>query len=281
VALAVEVLAYAFSFLLPRKYTSTATFFPEDPRSGIGAQGLLNLAGGAALSLPSSGRSPEFYSRLLKSRHLQLQILDTHFDGGGLIAHYGFGDREDSLEAALRELAGDYRVSVDRLPQIVRIDVEMTDPRLAREVAGRFMDLVNEFSADIRTRQAAEKGKFLNARLAESREELDEAENELRLFLKRNRSFDSPELAFEKRRLERRLSIAQELYLVLSREVQSVAIEVVDDVPRISVIDEPAVPDRPSSPRRMMICLAAFLAAFVLATFSFHARRSCGAGPPS
>lgn len=254
------VIAVLVSFVMPRAYTSSATFTPEEQKNTSLPAGLGGLAGQFGLLMGGGNQSPEFYSRLLNSRYLRGRVVTTALGGTTLVQYYGVGDRPDSVERAIRRFAGDYSVTVDRLGSSVRVDVELGSPELARAATQALLDEVDNFNSTIRRTMAHNRRRFVDERAADAARELASAEAALKEFLNRNRGGNSPELQFERGRLERRVQLDQDLYVNLARQAQTAAIDEVNDTPVISVIDPPFVPMRPSRPnRRLLVLLAAVL----------------------
>lgn len=241
-------------FLLPSHYTSSIAFIPEEPTSGSMPSGLSGLAAQFGVAPGSPGRSPEFYARLLNGRYVREKVAAMSLpDGESLIGYYGFGDRTDSIARTMRRLTDDYSVSVDRATSIVRVDVEMRDPHIAAEVARMFVAQVDSFNTQLRRSSARERRIFADARLAEAQEKLTSAEAAMRDFMSHNRAGNTPALQFERGRLERQVSIAQELYLNLARGSQTARLDEVDGTPVISIVAPAFVPDRRSRPRPLFI----------------------------
>lgn len=87
------------------------------------------------------------------------------------------------------------------------------------------------------------------------------AEEDLKGFLERNRQYESsPELRFQYERLQRQVSIKQEVFTTLRRQYEEARIQEVNDTPLITVIDRAVVPEKKSSPRRKLIVIIAFVA---------------------
>lgn len=260
------VVAILISFVLPRAYTSSATFTPEEQKNANLPSGLGGLAGQFGLLMGGSSQSPEFYSRLLNSRFLKGRVVSATLGSTTLIQYYGVGGRPDSVERAIRKFGGDYSVSVDRLGNSVRVDVELRSPELAQMVTQSLLDEVDHFNSSIRRTMAHSRRRFVDDRMSDAARELASAESALKEFLNRNRGGNSPELQFERGRLERRVQLDQDLYVNLARQAQTAGIDEVNDTPVISIIDPPFLPVRPSRPnRKLLVMLAAILGAGVAA----------------
>jgi len=211
IGLASALVAYALTFLLTPKYTSTATFVPQSSVSTPSNLLVRGIAQRAGVNTGSMEESPEFYARLLTSRYVRTRVVcDSLQDGGTLLRnYYSLSNSQEDKALAVRRIASSYRVSIDRIPGIVRIDVEMTSPLIARDVALKFLDIVNQYNSQRSRDLGREQEKFFGRRLEQAKESMLAAEDSLRDFLNQNRQIDSPTLEFEKRRLERRLAIVQ------------------------------------------------------------------------
>jgi len=262
------ILGVLASYAMPSYFTSSVSFVPEEPATPTLPGGLSGLAAQFGVATGSPTRSPEFYARLVTGRHIREALAATTFpDGRRLVSYYGFGGKPDSLDRTVRKMGNDYSVSVDRATSIVRVDVELRDPQFAAQVANAFVAQVDSFNIQLRRSSARERRIFAEAQMGEAEHRLTEAEAELREFLTRNRAGNAPAIRFEQGRLERRVSIAQELYLNLARGAQTARLDEVNGTPVISIVAPAFVPVRPSRPRRLMVgLLAGFLA--VIATAS-------------
>ena len=250
------VLAGTLSYLMPRQYTSTATFVPEESSAGNVPAGLGALAGQFGFALGNGGgQSPEFYIRLLRSQSVGTAVVTADYDGRTLVDYFETGGRPDSVERARRKLSGAVSGSVDAPTRIVRLDVELSTPALAQAVARRFLVQLETFNNDIRRSRASERRRFADEQFALTRDSLTVAEDALRDFVSRNRQSGTPELQYERERLQRAVQAAQEVYTSLLRELQQARIDEVDDTPRFSVIDAPSLPYRKSSPSRFVMAL--------------------------
>jgi uncharacterized protein involved in exopolysaccharide biosynthesis len=263
---AAALLGLGLAFVLPKSYTSTASFVPEERGAVKNLGALGGLVGQLDILGGGGSESPDFYQRLLTSRHLRTEILTTAYGGHDLVEYYHASGRRDSLEKAAKKFSKDYAVSVDRVTRIVTLDVELKSPQLAQAVARRMLQAVDSFNSTIRRTMAGERRRFIEQRFQDAAAQLDAAEREVRDFNMRNRSIaDAPALQFERGRLERRVQLATTLYQSLSQQLQTARIDEINDTPVISTIDPPSLPVRPSSPRRVVMTLLSALLGFLLA----------------
>jgi len=269
---AVSVTLIVSIFLLPT-YTASTTFVPEAPPPNRLPSGLAGLAGQFGIGLgTSASQSPRFYAQLVTSRELLESVLNTRFpdpraSAGGsdsvpLLELLATGGRDsaDRIQRAARELSRCVSVSVDNQTSVVHLDVDARYPGLAANVANAFVAYLNDFNTRTRQSQARERRKFVEQRVGDAQRDLRAAEDHLRAFLERNRSWQqAPQLVFEEGRLRRQLDVNQEVYLTLKRDYETARIEEVNDTPVITVIDPAVAPRRKSRPHHMMMGVLALV----------------------
>jgi uncharacterized protein involved in exopolysaccharide biosynthesis len=124
---------------------------------------------------------------------------------------------------------------------------------------------LNKFNVSRRRSQSGEERIFTERRLAEARQELADAEDELVRFLQRNRLFSESSVAsVGARRLERRVQLKQEVLGTLSRSYEEARINEVRDTPVLTVIDRAEAPAWKSFPNRLLSVLVALLVGAIL-----------------
>src|SRR5207302_1596740 len=138
-------------------------------------------------------------------------------------------DLTDSLYRGVKKLTSLVSVTVDAQTNIVSLSVDAHYPALAAAVANTFVANLNAFNAQYRQSQAREQRKFVEQRLTDGEQALRAAEEGLRTFYERNRSWQqSPQLTFEEGRLRRQVEVRQELYLTLQREYEAARMQEVN-----------------------------------------------------
>ncbi len=83
-----------------------------------------------------------------------------------------------------------------------------------------------------------------------------------------------PALAVPWANLYRKVRIQETVYELLSAQYETARIEEAKSVPTVSVIDPPGLPEKKSSPHRLIIILVSTMLAFVAASFYLLAKRS-------
>ncbi len=140
------------------------------------------------------------------------------------------------------------------------------------------VQLVNEFNLRTRQSQAAAERRFIEHRVEQVRSEFRAAEDDLQNFLQNNRAFqNSPELLFQHDRLQREVSMQQQVFTNLMQSYEQARIAEVRNTPVITVVEKAEVPvmsDRGGL--RIRILIGAFLGLLLgsfTAFFREYARR--------
>ena len=127
----------------------------------------------------------------------------------------------------LRRLHKIVEVNVSTKTGVVEFAVTTESPALSLRVAQRMLELVNDYNLRRRQSQARQEREFLEGRLTEVRRELSQAEDSLARFSRRNRRLaDSPELQVEQERLQRQVTLRQQIYLTLAQNYEAAKLDV-------------------------------------------------------
>lgn len=284
------VIATAFR---PVKYVALASFMPQiGERNAAGGAAALARQWGVSLGNDRPGYSPEFFADLVVSRDILRAAVESEYTGKGrssggrtLLEIYDIPNQApEAWQKAADRLRKDMAANVSDDTDVVNISVLAPDPMIAEQIAARLLDLVNEFNLRVRRSRAIEEMRFTMARLKEMNDSLSQAENALKVFLERNRNFgNSPELQFERDRLERQVTIRQEMYTTLSQSMEQERLESLREMPVLTIVNRPEGGAR-RAPRGTIKngVLALLLGAFVavtIALLSDYYRRNGAARP--
>jgi uncharacterized protein involved in exopolysaccharide biosynthesis len=284
-------LAAAWVFTRPPLYSASASFIPQgvDPSRSS----LATLAGQFGVTVPTNqSLTPEFYAQLIKSRVLLRNITRTTFvvpeDGGRrvpFLALFRVGghsprQREDEGIKLLTQIVA---TSVVKPTGTVQLSADTRWPSVSLGIVDTLVWAVNDFNQRTRQSQAAAERKFVESRLAVAASELRAAEDRLEDFLRNNRQFSSsPELGFQRDRLQRDVALNQQVFTSLTQSYEEVRIREVRDTPVITLIETPSVAADPKPRRRLLGILFGMLlgvligGASVLASESMARRREQG-----
>lgn len=249
-AAAAAGLAILFSIVFAH-FTATSQFAPVADNTslqglaGVAAQFGFNIGGG------QSSESPDFYVALVQSRELLSKVVLSTYafpigrgrdSSGTLIGLMGHGgrSRDDSVLKAVTRLRDQVTVKDDQSTGIVTVTVPSDWPEVAVQINRRIIDLVNQFNVEQLQSQAGAERKFVESRMVMAQAALDSAEDGLRAFLERNKTYQtSPRLVFEEQRLQARVDLRQQVYTTLAQSYEQARIAEVRNTPQITVIDPP------------------------------------------
>ena len=270
VAVSLAAVVVTVLLLLPRTYTAESSFMPQTKKSPTSLTGLAAQFG---FNLPATdpGQSPAFYADLATSRSILGLLAETNYRyrsdtgvvEGNLITIYKSkgttpGRRRD---AAIRRLSDDVKATTVQKTGLVNIAVTSREPDLSLQINLRLIYLLNQFNLHTRQSQAGEERRFTERRLDEVRQDLRAAEDRLQQFLQRNRDvLNSPELQFQRDRLQREVTMQQDVFTSLAQAVEQAKIEEVRDTPVLTTVQAPEWPVRPD---RRGLVLKGVLALFV------------------
>ncbi len=248
----VTALAVAFLLVRGRRYSSDSAFRPQV--SDASPSRFAGLAAQFGLSLPGSvlGDPVRFYAELAKSRDVLRAAIQTEYRfsrlpispdslHGNLIELFRIKARpEDQMRVALSMLSEKVETQTNRDAGLVRLRVVTEWPELSVLINRRILELMDQANRERRQSQASAERKFIERRLADSKDELAAAEADQERFLQQNRRYqDSPQLLLQYSQLQRRVDLRQQVFTSLSQAYEQARIDEVRDTPQLTIIDEP------------------------------------------
>ena len=132
----------------------------------------------------------------------------------------------------------------------MQVQITTRSPALSMGIATRLLVLIDRFNQQARQRKALDEERFTQDRLRELRAELNRAEDALTDFRSRNRIREAPELQREEERLDRDVTMRQQVFTNIAQLYEQVRLDAVRDVPVITVVEPPATPAHISKPVR-------------------------------
>ena len=231
-------------------YTSSATFLTagsdaaSSPFSGLAAQFGVTAGG------RNAGQSPDFYVALVKSRPVledlarsPVLLRTTEGRRTATIAEVFTGVPPHdpvALRSAVDGLRGAVLTRIDRPTSMVHLGFVAESPELAELATARLLELLDRFNRETRRSQATSEKEFARDRMNQAGAELRAAEDALERFLQQNRQFrNSPSLTFQQERLQRQVTMRQEVFTSVAQSYEQARINEVRQMPAITVIDAP------------------------------------------
>ena len=180
------LISLANALLTPKTYSSTTTLMPPDASSPYyDVMGLLSPSSGAA-SLGSEvlgiGTPGDLYTSILESRNVQDGMV-ARFD---LVHHY----KVSFLDDARNDLASQTKIDQDRQSGIISISVNTDDPAFSAELAQGYVEELNRVVTEDSTSAARRERVFLEARVKEVKQDLDDSAKALSQFSTKTKAID-------------------------------------------------------------------------------------------
>ena len=272
VAFSTAVLMGLFVLLRPRTYTASASFTPTVTRTAFSGLGALAAQMGMTVPTSDGNQSPAFYADLLRSRTVLEPVaqIPIQFAWGresyqGTFVDLSLAQGVDSLQkldAAVKALREAMAVSVAARTGVVRIETTTRYPALSVILTDSAIGLLNSFNVESRRSQASAQRQFLEQRLSAVSQELEDAEDALRDFTKRNRGDlrTAPELLLQQERLNRAVSLRVQVYGGLAQALEQAKLDEIRDTPLITLIERAHLPVRPDPRGLLSSTVVAFLA---------------------
>ena len=282
-------LAAGISLLRPRQYVARAAFIASEPQSMMNSSlsalssvaQQLGVPALSAVANSSSSTSSQFYADLLTSATMLHAVVTTQYDasspgefGGvafkGTLIDYAKPTGktpEDNAMSAMKTLSRNMvAVTSDRTTGIVRFQVRTKSRQLSGLIARRLLDLVNDFNLRRRQSQAGAERDFGQRRMQASLDSLRAAESAVAEFRAANIDISrSPRLAAHDADLQRRVTLAQQIYTTIAQRYEMANIEAVRNTPIVTVIDSPEGLVEAQPRYTVLIALGAFAVGFVVA----------------
>lgn len=182
------------ALLIPPRYESTTQLMPPDDKASSSLAMIAQMSGrmggglgaiaGDVLGLKSSGA---LFLGILTSRTVQDDVI-SKFD---LRRVYWVR----TWEKARRQLAANTSISEDRKSGIVTITVTDRDPQRAEAIAREYVNELNSVVTQLNTSSAHRERVFLEERLKQVRQDLEDAEREFSNFASKHGAIDIKEQA--------------------------------------------------------------------------------------
>lgn len=268
-ALAACVLMSLATLFMPDYYKSEARLLPVESK-GLGGSlgGLASAAAAFGVSIPGGDSSDANFVDVINSRWMKEQILRTEFQyttrswrfGAILVKKGTLYDYLESknMDRAIGEMDKVLFCSRDLKSKVITISSETKSPELSQLIVQQVGRLLEVFLQEKGRTRGSAKATFAEARLAEARREMDEAEEILLRFLEGNRNFQSssdPSVRLRGSRLETELRLRQQLVSSIALNREQALMEEKNDMPILNIMDPGNLPIEKSKPARSVIVL--------------------------
>lgn len=164
----------------------------------------------------------------------------------------------------IRMLQDVLEVETDKKSNITKVTISLQDPLTAAIVADSAIHKLQEYITDYRTRKAKQDYDFQLSLCEQYKKEYFEAQQEYAKFADANRNVILQAVTSEKERLQKNLTLAEQIYSQSMGQLQVLRGKVQEAKPVFAVVEPATVPLIPASPKKMLIIIAFAFLAFVL-----------------
>jgi len=268
-AFAAGLLTAVITLFMPNYYRSEARLLPVESKGlGGGLGGLATAAAAFGVSVPGGEGNDANFVDVLNSRWLKEQLLQTEFqyhtrpwrfgaerlEKGTLYAYVD----EKNMDRAVKKVGEVLSAARDLKSKVITLSAETKSPELSQQVVQRAGKLLETFLQEKGHTRGGAKVLFAEARLAEARGEMDQAEDAFRRFLEGNRNYQSsgdPAVRLKGTRLETELRLRQQLVTTLAMNREQALLEEKNDIPILNMLDPGNLPIEKSKPARSIVVL--------------------------
>ena len=166
----------------------------------------------------------------------------------------------------LRNLRDRISADVNRESGVVAISVKMQDDVIAADVADEVVVRLSKYITDYRTEKARRDVEFIEQRYEEARERFEEAQRELARFNDENRGQLTALARTEEQLLQSQYNLTFNLYNSMAERLEEARIKLQEETPVVNVLEQAAVPDRRSEPKRAQIMIIYTILGGILGT---------------
>jgi uncharacterized protein involved in exopolysaccharide biosynthesis len=278
---AFAILLSGVTLLMPNRYKSTARLLPPKDRGGALPNSISQLARDF---LPSLGN----LARLGTSQdsYNYLAILESYTAMDSLIKKFNLSEVYDvtprsSIEKTIKAVEDylDFKIEDDGT---ITVTVWDTEPQRAADMASYLVDLLNQISIRLGTREATDNRLFVEKRYLKVLDDLKIAEDSLKSLQRKYGIYSLqealsgkflssfvplnrvPEVTMDYIRLYRDLEIQNKLLQFVLPLYEQAKVDEQKTIPVVLVLDKPVPGERKDTPKRMLIVGASSVLMLIL-----------------
>ena len=266
------MIIYVLFFTKP-VYTSTAKIMSSSSGGG-GVSQAAGLAAQFGINMPTGQSEPKWvYPEIIKSRTLARSMLKRKFDTNEFgpqkdllqILTYGNDDPQvglDTLEImAVDNFLAMIDISEDIKTAILTLSINASEPSFAAEMNQALIEELDTHQRKYNKAKTSDTKQFIEERIIDIEKELMAAEEDLKVFMDRNRRIEnSPALRLQQQRLGREVTVLTGVFTTLKQQLETTKIEEVKESDYVIVLDSPEIPLQRSKPnKKRMVILAGIL----------------------
>tara|TARA_B100001248_G_C27378088_1_gene455426 strand:+ start:109 stop:1200 length:1092 start_codon:yes stop_codon:yes gene_type:complete len=269
-------------FIAKPVYTSKSKIMSSS--AGGSMSQAVGLAAQFGINLSSNQSEPKWvYPEILRSRTLAKAVLKKKFDTekfGSQKSLLQILNHTDNLSKsniidlesiATEKLLGMIKINEDVKTGILTLNIIASEAKLSSEINKVLIEELDSHQRRYNKAKTSDAKKFIEDRIRDTEKELMAAEEDLKVFMDRNRRIEnSPALLLEQQRLGREVTVLTGVFTTLKQQLETTKIEEVKESDYVVVIDPPEIPMYRSAPnRKAMVVLAGIFGLSLCSVFVF------------
>lgn len=274
-------------FLAKPVYTSTSKIMSSSSGSA-GSSQAIGLAAQFGINIPTAQSETKWvYPEIIKSRSLAKTILKHKFDTiefglqKSLLQILTYGNENPDLDLETLKIMGVenllemIQVSEDVRTSILTLKVHAFEPNLAMKINKVLIEELDAHQRKYNKGKTTDTKQFIEERIIDVEKELISAEENLKVFMDRNRRIEnSPALQLEQQRLGREVTVLTGVFTTLKQQLETTKIEEVKESDYVVVLDSPEVPLKRSKPNRKLLVILSGILGIGLGVISAFIREN-------
>ena len=280
-ALAGTLIAGVVASIEADLFVSRAAFIVRGARQQVQLPGGAAALGVTLAAYSEFSQSVSFFADLARSKGILLQVAKKEYVTSDsprvkrpLAKVLGIDepDPEQAAKIAVQLLAPNVSYTISSRTGVVGLAVKERDPVVAQQVNANILTEIDRWSRDEGHRQAVREREFIEQIVGDARARLAQSEQAVKTFLEVNREYESsPELRLEYSRLQREVTLRQQVYTSLAETYEQARVEEVRNPTLINIVepaDLPVEPQRKEALRTTLVGLTVgLLIGMVIAVF--------------
>jgi len=156
-------------------------------------------------------------------------------------------------EKLIKKLTNNIFLDIDEKEKTISIIVSYDDPYLAAQVSQKTLQLLEQYIIRYKLEKTQNKYKFVQERYAETKLDFERSQYKLASFRDRNRNISTSLIKAEEERLQSEYNLAFNVFLEIAKQLELIRIQLKEDMPILTVINPPVIPEKASSPNKPLM----------------------------
>jgi capsular polysaccharide biosynthesis protein len=264
----ISLISSIYVLLVTPAYKSVVTLYPnkkasENPFSAlISGYGVVNKIG--VYHIPEVIKSKRIRDEIILRKYKTKAFTDSV----NLIQYWeldkSYEKLEYQLEVANMMLSQRVNVRDNKETYLITIRVRMPERLLAADIANYIGGAVTSYLQHEERKTLVSSREYLQKRYKDSKARLNRVETEYIQFKEKNFKSQSPQLNAELIRHDRKFRIAQDVYVMISKQLELMLLEEVRVKPVVAILDKGVISMFPVYPRKKYIVVVNTMLAFIL-----------------